>query len=151
KPRSFEEYGVIAAAPKKVTHADDAEQPLIPLPPEISELWLPLVVALVCYGLSLYISIKHVLESPGLLAGMLILAFLLIVFVSAVIPFVIRTVEGASKTFDFTLPNSVWLQAFAACGPPVAGIVVGLFAGGVAGMFAGLGIGLTFMLLLMLM
>src|SRR2546423_5770837 len=101
--RSFAEYGAVAAREEREAKLAKARarvgEPLIALSPNLTELWLPLSLALLGYGISLYVAIRHLIATPGPGAGLIILAIVLLLFAAVVMPMMIRILEGASMTF----------------------------------------------------
>jgi predicted Zn finger-like uncharacterized protein len=148
--RTFEEYGAKPLTPLRKKRYEAPDPPLIPLPQDVTELWLPLLVSLLTYGIAAYLIIKNIAALPAPLSGFIIVLFLMIAFLALVFPMVIRTLEGACSTFEFDLPNSIKLQTTAALGLPVLGMTIGLFHGNIPGLLAGCGVGLALMLVLML-
>src|SRR5439155_12316728 len=147
--RTFEEYGLAAREDEEQTTRDDAVKPI--LPPIIADLWMPLGLVVVCYGISLYMALDRMIHSTGPLAGILLIGVMVVMYLALIIPMVMRTLEGASKTVEFELPNAVWLQTAAALGLPTLSGTIGFFAAGAGGAVAGVFLRLTLMMPAMLL
>ena len=132
--RSFVEYGLdpddptapIGGKPRKERRR--VQQGL--LPDLVLDLWMPLGLMVVLYGITLFTAINHMLRSNGPLAGMILLGIVVAMFFALVIPMTMRMIEGASKTLDFEAPNAIWLHTASCIALPTMGMTVGFFKGG---------------------
>ncbi len=146
--RNFEEYGVRERKRPRETAADQAVVPI--LPPIAAELWVPLGLAIFCYGLSLWMSIDRMLGSTGPVAGTILVGIMATLYLAFIIPMTMRTLESAAKTVEFELPNAIWLQTTALIGMPTLGGTIGFFGSGVSACIVGLVIGLVLMMPVMM-
>ena len=115
--------------------------PLVPLPPMVSDLWLPVAISVVCFGWAAYVAIDYVVQSPGRLGGLTLIAFAVASLLVIALRLTVRTLEGAAHTFDLEFSNAMVLQTIACVSVPVLGGVLGVVNGGVAGTVLGVVIG----------
>ncbi|HEX8324196.1 MAG TPA: hypothetical protein VF595_09810 [Tepidisphaeraceae bacterium] len=144
--RSFPQYG-----PSKKHVKAPFEEPLIPLPPIISQLWLPIGMIVVLLGAASYAVLDHVLQSDGRLGGLALIAVGVASLLTIAMRLTLRTLEGAAHTLDIHLSNAVFLQTVACVSLPTMSGVFGLIHGGVAGMALAAGLTSLFCPLLMTM
>jgi|GEM_PF-6157586 len=115
----------------------------IPLPELVSDVWLPLVLAVVGYSVAVYVLLPFALGGPSSKAGGFLFTVMALAYCIFVIPLVHKAFEAASRTLEFALPDAAWLQSTAICSLPLAGIALGLrlsqdhFSGAAAGLVAG--------------
>jgi len=138
--RSFVEYGLDPDDPSAPIMKRKKERPKVAeglLPELVADLWLPLGLLVVTYGISLWVALMAMLRSNGPIAGCILLAIFLGMFFALVIPMTMRMIEGSSKTLDFEAPNAIWLQTAGLIGLPTMGMVVGgLGVGSIGAMIA---------------
>ena len=131
QPRTYQEYGPKAERLRnRLKPASGAEQPFVRLSPLVCELWLPLLVALISYGVSIWIAIHTAMSCASPRSGWTMLAALAGMYVLAVLAVVNRVAEAAAATLDIKLTDSIWLQNVAASALPVLGVCIGLLLGG---------------------
>src|SRR4029453_14676104 len=82
--RTFEEYGIKERGKEAATTRDDAQKPI--LPHMVAELWLPLTLCLLGYGIAIFLAVNKMLNSTGPLAGILLIAAMVTLHLALVIP-----------------------------------------------------------------
>jgi hypothetical protein len=127
--RTFDEYEHLRKPGKvKVERAPD--EPFVPVPAVVTDVWLPIGLCLVFYGASAYLALSYVLGSHGVGAGVVISILTGLLFWAGLMPLTVRVVEGAAGAFDFKPSNALWLQVLGALSLPAYGTLFGMFANG---------------------
>jgi hypothetical protein len=137
----------VEAKAEKQTTRDDIPRPIVA--PIMADLWIPLTVALIGYGGSLYKGIDWAIDSKGPVAGCILITITVGMFLAAIFPLIIKMLHSAADSVEFALPNAVWMQAAGAFALPTLGLTLGWFDGGLQGLAAGGAIGFVFMVPLM--
>jgi hypothetical protein len=125
--RSFEEYEPLRK-PGKTKPPKDPDQPFVPLPDILNDIWLPIAIAIVFYGLSAMLVVNYVSSSYGPGAGWVIVAMAALGIYAGVLPITVRVVEAGADSFDFKPTNALWLQVLAAMSMPLFGILFGMLS-----------------------
>jgi hypothetical protein len=131
--RNFVEYGLDPDDPTAPIGKPKKDRPRMQqgiLPDLVADLWLPLGLMIVCYGITLYTLVNAILHSHGVVAGFILLAMAVAMFFALVIPMTMRMIEGASKTLDFEAPNAIWLHTASCIALPTMGATLGAVRGG---------------------
>ena len=113
-------------ASKAVPIGSHRNRATIPLPELVSDVWLPLVLAVVGYSIAVYVLLPFALGGPSPKAGGFLFTVLAMAYCIIVIPLVHRAFEAASRTLELALPDAAWLQSTAICSLPLAAISIGL-------------------------
>jgi hypothetical protein len=124
--RSFEEYEPLRK-PGKAKPAKDPDQPFVPLPDILNDIWLPIAIGIVFYGLSALLVFNYITNSYGFGAGWIIVAMAALGLYAGVLPITVRVIEAGADSFDFKPTNALWLQVASAMSMPLFGILFGMF------------------------
>ena len=134
--RSFAEYEPLRKPGKRKKEAAP-DEPFVPLPSVLNDVWLPIAMCVIFYGASLYMVCGYVFRSYGVGAGLHIAGLTALLYWAAVLPLTVRLVEGAAASFGFTPSNALFLQTAAAMSLPVWGILLGMFKNGMSAAVTG--------------
>lgn len=146
--RTFEEYEPLRKQTKN-RGPKPVVTPFTPLPSLLTDLWIPLSVAVFGYGISAYLLLSYIFGSNGVAAGLILLSTVALLFWIGVVPMGKRMVEAASDSFGFEGSNFLLLQVVGVLALPVLGVTHGALAGGLSAAIAYGLVGCTFGIALM--
>jgi hypothetical protein len=127
--RTFDEYDHLRK-PGKAKAPKDPDEPFVPLPDILNDIWIPLGIALVFYGLSAYLVFNYISNSYGPRSGWVIVAMSALGIYAGVLPLTVRVIEAGADSFDFKPTNALWLQVASAMSLPLFGILFGMLSAG---------------------